>query len=322
MIDGKRDHYKPLEYPFAFEAYHLQNKLHWMPEEVALFNDVSDWNNKLTKEEKNLLTQIFRFFTQGDVDVSRAYTDLYMPKFGGHPEVRMMLSSFANAEATHVHAYSLLLDTVGMPEAEYKAFSEYEAMAAKHEYAQSFDMKTKANTAKSLAVYSAFTEGMQLFSSFAILLNFSRFGKMKGMSTIVTWSIRDESLHVDSMIKLFRTYVSENPSVWTKGLKTEIQEIAKAMVDLEFKFIDLAFELGGIEGLTPDEVKEYVRYIADRRLIQLGLEPVFKVKVNPLDWLDYLLVAPEHSNFFENRSTEYSKGSLTGSWSSIWGVKQ
>ena len=323
----KREYYKPFEYPWAFEAYHTQQKIHWLPEEVPLAEDVKDWNTKLSKEEKNLLTQIFRFFTQADLDIASAYLDKYVPVF--QPvEVRMMLSAFAAMEATHMHAYSLLLDTVGMPESEYKAFAEYSEMAEKHNYLMSFpDAKEFLSNisqpelkqiALSLAVFSGFGEGMQLFSSFAILLNFSRFNKMKGMCQIVTWSIRDETTHLESMIKLFHTFIDENKKIWKNDLKAEIYQAAIDMVDLEDKFIDLAFEQGGIEGLTPDEVKKYIRYIADRRLLQLGLKTKFKVKENPLPWLDWILNGVEHTNFFENRATEYSKGALTGSWKEVW----
>lgn len=332
----KRDYYKPFEYPWAFEAYHTQQKVHWLPEEVSLADDVKDWNKKLTKKEKNLLTQIFRFFTQADLDIASGYLDKYIPVFQP-PEIRMMLSAFAAMEATHIHAYSLLLDTVGMPEIEYKAFAEYSEMAEKHDYfkdcpdmggfraryehAKKFlitDSTLEAEIAKTLAVYSAFGEGMQLFSSFAILLNFARYNKMKGMCQIVTWSIRDESLHVESMIKLFHAFIDENKKIWKNDLKAEIYQAALDMVALEDKFIDLTFKQGGIEGLDKDEVKQYIRYIADRRLLQLGLKTKFKVKENPLPWLDWILNGVEHTNFFENRATEYSKGALTGSWKEVW----
>lgn len=301
----------------------MQQKMHWLPEEVPLHEDVQDWNLKLSDAEKNLLTQLFRFFTQADLDIASGYLDKYIPVFKP-PEIRMMLSAFANMEAVHMHAYSLLLDTIGMPESEYKAFQEYEEMAEKHEYIDKVDpfafcsyegeWLENNRLIKTLAVYSAFGEGLQLFSSFAILLNFSRFNKMKGMGQIVTWSIRDESLHVDSMIKLFHTFLDENPKLWTDELKGEIYQSCRDMVALEDKFIDLAFSQGGIEGLTPEDVKLYIRYIADRRLLQLGCKPNYSVKENPLKWLDYILNGVEHTNFFENRATEYAKGAYTGSW--------
>ena len=325
-ILGTRDYYKPFQYPEAFEFYSMQRKMDWTPEEVTLHTDVSDWNKKLSPEEKNLLTQVFRFFTQGDVDVAKAYYDKYIPVFA-LPELRMMMGAFANMEGTHMEAYSLLLDTVGMPEAEYQAFHSFTEMQEKHSYTTQFGICHECNDglpngyvsneyiesiAKALAVYSAFTEGLQLFSSFAILMNFQRFNKMKGMCTIVEWSIRDESLHVEGMLWLFRELIKEHPWIWTDDFKKQLYDIAREMVRLEDHFIDLAFEQGGIEGLEAGEVKEYIRYICDRRLLQLGLKPNYGIKENPLEWLDWILNGSSHDNFFEKRSTEYSKASLRG----------
>jgi ribonucleoside-diphosphate reductase beta chain len=137
---------------------------------------------------------------------------------------------------------------------------------------------------------------------------------MKGMGQIISWSVRDETLHCLSVIRLFRTFVAENPEIWTEQLKREIYLTCATIVDHEDAFIDLAFEQGAVEGLDARSVKEYIRYIADRRLVQLGLNPLFHVAKNPLTWLDDMLNAVEHANFFENRATEYSKASTTGTW--------
>jgi len=167
-------------------------------------------------------------------------------------------------------------------------------------------------------VFSAFTEGMQLFSSFVMLLNFPRTGKMKGMGQIVTWSIVDETMHAENMMKLFKTYINENQEIWNDELKSSIYVIAERMVELEDKFIDLAFGFNAIEGLTADDLKKYIRYIADRRLIGLGMKGIFKVKRNPLPWVEEMINAPTHTNFFENRATDYAKGALSGSWDEVW----
>jgi len=308
---GTRDYYKPFEHPWMFDYYSQQNQMHWFPEDVPLHNDVKDWQT-MTAEEKNLLTQIFRLFTQSDVDVSSGYVDRYMKIFK-KPEARMMMGAFNNMESIHQHAYSLLLDTVGMPEVEYKAFADYEAMADKHEYIDSVKVAKgdKRSIAKALAVYSGFTEGLQLFSSFIILLNFPRFGKMKGMGQIITYSIRDESLHVEAMTKLFREFIQENIDIWDDEFKADIYQACREMVDLEDRFLDLVFEQGNIEGLTKAEMQKYIRYIADRRLLQLGLKPNYNVKDNPLDWLDDVL-GVEHQNFFEGRATTYMKAGMRG----------
>jgi ribonucleoside-diphosphate reductase beta chain len=210
---------------------------------------------------------------------------------------------------------------LGLPDAMYNQFLEYDAMKQKHEYVLDIANQntTKQNTAKHIAVFSAFTEGMQLFSSFIMLLNFPRNGTMKGMGQIVTWSIVDETMHCESMTKLFRTYIEENKEIWNDELKGELYTVATRMVELEDKFIDLAFQMGEMQRLTSEDVKQYIRYIADRRLISLGLKGVFKVKKNPLPWVEEMVNSPVHGNFFENRVTDYAKGALSGTWDDVWG---
>lgn len=312
-----RNYYKPFEYPKAFEFYEMHEAMHWLPTEVPMHQDILDWKNKLSPTEKNFLTQIFRLFTQSDVDVAGAYAHKYLPLFP-KPEIRMMLLSFAAREAVHIQAYSHLIDTLGMPEATYKQFMEYEAMREKHDMIESFMGTDEKMIVQQIAAFSAFTEGMQLFSSFIMLLNFTRFNKMNGMGQIIAWSIKDESVHVDGMTWLFKEFLKEHRDIWTDDLKRQLYTIAEKMVELEDKFIDLAFETGGVEGLTIEEVKQYIRYIADRRLIGLGMKGIFKVKTNPLPWVEEILNAPEHANFFEQRATAYSKGSLTGDWGKVW----
>jgi ribonucleoside-diphosphate reductase beta chain len=305
--------YKPFRYPWAYEAWLTQQRCHWLPEEVPLADDVKDWHKNLTESERHLLTQIFRFFTQADVEVNNCYMKHYSRVFKP-TEVLMMLSAFSNTETIHIAAYSHLLDTVGMPELEYTAFLKYKEMKDKFDYMQGFTVDGKHEIAKTMAAFGAFTEGLQLFASFAILLNFPRMGKMKGMGQIITWSVRDETLHCISMIRLFRTFVQENPEIWTDEMRREIYVTCATIVDHEDAFIDLAFELGPVDGLTAAEVKLYIRYIADRRLTQLGLNELYHTDRNPLPWLDDMLNAVEHTNFFENRATEYSRASTTGSW--------
>jgi ribonucleoside-diphosphate reductase beta chain len=309
--------YKPFRYPWAYDAWLMQQRVHWLPEEVPLADDVKDWHNKMTAEERNLLTQIFRFFTQSDIEVANCYMKRYSRVFEP-TEVQMMLSAFSNMETVHIAAYSHLLDTIGMPETEYQAFLHYKEMKDKVDYLHKFDVSTKEDVAQTLAVFGAFTEGLQLFASFAILMNFPRFNKMKGMGQIISWSVRDESLHTESIIKLFRTFISENPEIWTEEFQRSLYVTCSEMVEHEDAFIDLAFELGGVEGLAGSEVKQYIRYIADRRLTQLGLQPIYRLEKNPLPWMDEMLNGMEHTNFFENRSTEYSKAATQGSWEDIW----
>ncbi len=316
-LTDERSSFKPFNYPWAYEAWLKHEQSHWLHTEVPMLEDVKDWKSKLSEEEKNFLTHIFRFFTQGDVDVAGGYVKNYLPYFP-QPEVRMMLSGFAAREALHVAAYSHLIETLGMPESTYNEFLEYDAMREKHDYFLSIAGQDQQTIAQQIAAFSAFTEGMQLFSSFIMLLNFPRHGKMRGMGQIVTWSIVDETMHAESMIKLFRTYVEENRDIWNDDLKGQIYSIAERMVLLEDRFIDLAFGMGPMVDLDAGDVKRYIRYITDRRLISLGLKGIMKVKKNPLPWVEEMINAPTHTNFFENRATDYAKGALSGSWDSVW----
>ena len=305
--------YKPFRYPWCYDAWLTQQRIHWLPEEVPMSEDVKDWATKITPAEKNLLTQIFRFFTQADVEVNNYYMGHCMHVFKP-TEVKMMLSVFSAMETVHMAAYAHLLDTIGLPETEYAEFLKIKAMKDKYDYLQGCKSDSLHNIAKTVAICSAFTEGVQLFASFAILLNFPRHNKMKGMGQIITWSVRDETLHCNSMIRLFRELIDENPEVWTERLREEIYTACSTAVGQEDAMIDLAFEQGPLENLTKEDVKLYIRWIANRRLVQLGLKAVYKVVKNPLTWLDAILNAVEHMNFFEGRSTEYSKAATRGTW--------
>ncbi|GAO97492.1 ribonucleoside-diphosphate reductase subunit beta [Caedimonas varicaedens] len=320
-------------YPWAYSAWKRQQQIHWLGEEVPLGEDVKDWNgHNLTQSERNLLTQIFRFFTQSDVEVSDNYFKRYIPIF--QPlEIQMMMAAFTNMETVHIDAYALLLKTIGMPQTEFQAFREYTSMRAKVDYMHSFGTATCADVARTLAMFGAFTEGMSLFASFAMLMNFPRFNKMKGMGQIVSWSVRDESLHCESIIRLYHEWQNETGAV-TKSIADDIIDIGKTMVELEDKFIELAFELGEIEGMMPQDIQAYVRYITDWRLTQLKLTPIYgyftgtagkykKTKEHPLPWLTVMLNGVEHANFFEARATEYSKAATKGEWygeRGAWGM--
>jgi len=304
--------YKPFQYPWAVELAKKHEEIHWVEDEAELSEDVQDWRTKLTADEKEFITQVLRLFTQSDVQVGENYHEFLIPKFKNN-EVRNMLSSFAARETVHQRAYALLNDTLGMGDEEYFKFMEYKAMADKIEFMKEGKTNTQSDLALVLA-QSVFNEGMSLFSSFVMLLNFQRFGKMKGMGTIVEWSIRDETIHVQGNAKLFRTLCDEHPKIVNDELKSKIYEMAKQAVTLEDKFIQLAFNGSDVQGLSRDDVKLYVRHIADRRLLQLGLKPKFKVKDNPLPWLDWVLNGASHDNFFEKRVTEYSVTGMEGDW--------
>ena len=250
-----RHQYKPFEYPWAYEFWKRQQQIHWMPEEVPLGEDCRDWAQKLTPHERNLLTQIFRFFTQADVEVQDCYHEKYGRVFKP-TEIKMMLTAFSNMETVHIAAYSHLLDTIGMPESEYSAFLQYKEMKDKHDYLGTFGVDTDADIAKTLAMFGAFTEGLQLFASFAMLMNFPRFNKMKGMGQIVSWSVRDESLHCEGIIKLFHAFVKER-DCFTPGVRADIRDMCHTTVGLEDAFVDLAFEQGAVTSDADPLVQGY-----------------------------------------------------------------
>ncbi|MBK2239455.1 ribonucleotide-diphosphate reductase subunit beta [Francisella tularensis] len=305
--------YKPFNYPWAVDLTVKHEKAHWIEDEIDLSEDVTDWKNgKITKVEKEYITNILRLFTQSDVAVGQNYYDQFIPLFKNN-EIRNMLGSFAAREGIHQRAYALLNDTLGLPDSEYHAFLEYKAMTDKIDFMMDADPTMRRGLGLCLAK-TVFNEGVALFASFAMLLNFQRFGKMKGMGKVVEWSIRDESMHVEGNAALFRIYCQENPYIVDNEFKKEIYLMASKAVELEDRFIELAYELGTIEGLKADEVKQYIRHITDRRLNQLGLKEIYNIEKNPLTWLEWILNGADHTNFFENRVTEYEVAGLTGSW--------
>ena len=309
--------YKPFHYPWAVEITTRHEKVHWVEDELDLSEDVSDWKSgKTSVVEREYITNILRLFTQSDVAVGQNYFDQFIPKFKNN-EVRNMLGSFATREGIHQRAYALLNETLGLSDAEYHAFLEYQEMTDKIEFMMDSDPNTVRGLGLSLAK-AVMNEGVALFASFVMLLNFQRYGKMKGMGKVVEWSIRDESIHVEGVSKLFKAYCAEHPRIVDDEFKGHIYEMARQAVKLEDKFIDLAYALGDIEGLAAADVKTYIRYITDRRLLQLGMKPNFKVKDNPLPWLEWVLNGADHTNFFENRVTEYEVAGLTGKWDDVY----
>jgi ribonucleoside-diphosphate reductase beta chain len=309
-ITQERTTFKPFKYPWAYDAWLQHEQSHWLHTEVPMSEDVKDYK-KLSKQEQEFLTKILRFFVQGDLDIGSGYHDHYIPVFK-QPEVRMMMSGFAGREALHVAAYAHLIETLGLPESTYNEFLQYKEMVEKHDYINNLNA---APMAEKIAAISAFGEGMQLFSSFVMLLNFARNGKLKGLGQIIAWSIVDETQHAEGMIKVYREYVKHHQDETTSD---RIKEIADQMVCLEDQFVDLAFSMVEVEKLTKEEVKQYIRYIADRRLIAMGMKGIYKIKKNPLPWVDGML-GVSHTNFFEQRVTDYSKGATTGTWDDVWG---
>lgn len=311
MFEGRMT-YRPFKYMWAYDLWHAHSSISWHPDEVVFEQDVKDWNLVLTDSEKRFLTRLLQFFTQADVQVNAAYAGIFLPVFHKTPELNLICSDITGREGTHVVSYSRANDTLNMPDEDYGLFMQFEAMASKYDYVSQFKNDSPYELAKACAVYGAFVEGIQLFSSFAMLMNFDRFGKMPGMVDIARWSQRDEKYHCEFLIQCYHTLLQEFPELNTKEFKAEIREIGLKMVELEEHFVELVFNEGVPEGLNKDEMIQYVRFLGDTRLTQLKLKTEFKIKKNPLPWVDVIVNGKEHANFFERRSMEYSKGQIKG----------
>lgn len=309
----ERKVYKPFSHPQFFEIYKKHEQSIWFPTEVPMADDLGDFNGKLTVDEKNLINNILRFFTQGDIEVNNNYNTHLVNKFK-IPEVSMMLSSFAARESIHVWAYSQLNDALGIPDSEYNMFLEYEEMKNKHVFMNSFKVDTIESLLENMAIFGGFIEGVSLFASFAILMNFPRRNLLKNVGQIVSWSVLDEDQHSIGVCKLFRTILDEYPEYQDQSLESKIKDAAQQVVELEDKFIELCYGSGSIEGLTQESLKQYIRYMTNIRLAQLGYKGIYGIESNPLPWMVSMIYGKEHANFFESRATEYAKGAIEGDW--------
>jgi ribonucleoside-diphosphate reductase beta chain len=307
---SKRQFYKPFDYPEFFELFKLQAQARWLPTEVSFADDIKDFKNKLTPQEINLIIQVLRFFTQGDIEVQNNYNTKLVHVFP-KPEITSMLAEFAAMENIHVWAYSTLNETLGLPETEYQAFLDYQSMKDKVTFFESFHVMDKKSLAKNLAVFGGFVEGISLFASFAILMNFPRRSLLKNVGQIVTWSIRDEDLHSRGISRLYNIFIEENPEILSAEFIKDLLDTCRQIVALEDNFIDTCFSLGGVVGLEASEVKLYIRYIANMRLKALNLPVIYyDITENPLPYMNFMIEGREHANFFETRSTNYATGAI------------
>jgi len=311
-----RHFYKPFEYQQAFEFYKNQHRAHWLADEVPLASDLNDWRLNLNESEKNLIGNILKSFAQTEVHVNDYWSgkiSQWFPK----PEIVAMAGSFGAFEAIHAEAYARLNDELGLDD--FQAFMEDEASRNKIERLLETPSETLEEKALALAIFSAFTEGVNLFSSFAILMSFQLRNLLKGTGQIVEWSVRDESLHSQAGCWLFRTLMQESPELDTVEMRNNVIETCNLSVKLEFDFIDKAFEMGEIEGLNKDQLKNFIKARANDKMKELGYNPVYN-DIDPsllkqMEWFGHLTSGKTHQDFFANRVTDYSKS--TGDWSDL-----
>lgn len=309
--------YTPTYHQFV-EITKKHEKVHWTEDEVSLSTDVEQWKTgRITEAERDLIANILRLFTTSDVVVGQAYYEKIIPVIKNN-EARNMLGSFAAREAIHQRGYALLSDTLGFGESFYFEFLEYAEMKEKYEFMIEDIGRSHADFAGYLAKQTLI-EGVNLFASFAMLLNFDRLGKLPGMVDVVRWSQQDEQIHIEGNCAVFNQFIEEHPNIINDEFKKDIYRTARKLVKLEDAFIDRAFALGGVSNLDPEDVKQYVRYVTDYRLGQLGLKPNWRIKKNPLPWIDEIMQS-SHTNFFERSVTAYQKANLDGSFEPAYAI--
>jgi ribonucleoside-diphosphate reductase beta chain len=312
-----RIEYRPFEYPEYHELWLKAHQSHWLHTEVSMASDINDWKTVLNESERSVIGHILKGFTQSEVFIED-YWATKVSRWFKKPEIQMMAHTFAAFESVHAAGYDYLNTSLGLED--YEAFLHDEATKSKIDRLMTVKGKTIAEIAKSLAIFSSFSEGVNLFSSFAILLNFTRFNKMKGMGQIISWSILDEQLHSEAGCMLFNQLIKENPSIFTDELKKDIYDAARLTVELEDKYIEKAFELGEIEGLSTHQMKQFIRHRANMKLNEIGLvqnwKNVDKQAIEEMQWFYVLSNGVSHQDFFAGKVTDYTKSGVD--WDKMW----
>ena len=321
--------FKPFEYPIYYnEGWLKQAQAFWLHTEIPMQGDVKDWNERLTESEKNLVGNILLGFAQTECAVSDYWTNMVTKWFPKH-ERRQMAMMFGSQETIHATAYSYLNETLGLEN--FEAFLHEPAVAEKFELLteNSADWthgdlqkneKASQEVGRSLAIFSAFAEGVSLYSSFAVLYSFQMRNKLKGIGQQMKWSVRDEALHSKMGCTLFRHMCDEYPNL-LKQCKKSIIEAAKLIVELELKFIDKMFEMGDLENLKADDLKEFIKQRTNTKLEELGYKGIFefdKKKAENLEWFYHLTGGHTHTDFFAIRPTDYSKANEGEDWDDLF----
>jgi ribonucleoside-diphosphate reductase beta chain len=246
--------------------------------------------------------------------VCAGYVEKLLPVFK-NADARMMLLSFANREVTHMLGYKRLNDTLGYDsEGFMQEFLSYKEMSDKHAFMiEQANLRSNKGVAEYLAK-QILMEGVNLFASFAMLLNYSRLGQLPGMVSVNQWSIIDESLHVEGLTELFRIFVEENPSVVTEEFKRNIYDTARTVVSLEDAFLYLCYSIDEPKNLPIEGPKAFIRFVCDYRMQQMGFKPQWNIEKNPLPFVEEITGDGVLGNFFETTITAYSKDSLVGEW--------
>ena len=313
--------YKPFEYPEYYnEGWLKQAQAFWLHTEIPMSSDVKDWNEKLTKKEKNLVGNILLGFAQTECAVSDYWTQKVVSWFPKH-EIQQMAMIFGSQETIHAVAYSYLNETLGLEN--FEAFLQDKATMERFDNLISYDGNNTTGIARSIAIFSAFAEGVSLYSAFAVLYSFQLRNLLKGVGQQMKWSVRDESLHSKMGCQLFRHMCEEDPKLLNKS-KKDIFDAAETMLKAEEKYIDKMFELGDIENLKAYDLKQFIRKRLNEKIIELGYtnkRKYFDFDENAaknLDWFYHLTGGHTHTDFFVVRPTDYSKANEGEDFEDIW----
>ncbi len=313
--------YKPFEYPeYYTEGWLKQAQAFWLHTEIPMSGDVKDWNEKLTPQEKHLVGNILLGFAQTECAVSDYWTQKVVSWFPKH-EIQQMAMMFGSQETIHAVAYSYLNETLGLEN--FEAFLHEPATAERFDNLVAYDGTDPIGIGRSLAIFSAFAEGVSLYSAFAVLYSFQLRNLLKGIGQQMKWSVRDESLHSRMGCQLFRHMCDENKEL-LEDCREDIILAAETMVDLEEKYIDKMFEKGDVEGISAHDVKQFIRKRTNEKLTELGyldLGSYFSYEedsADNLDWFYHLTGGHTHTDFFAIRPTDYSKANEGEDFEDIW----
>lgn len=310
MILEERITFKPFEYQWAYDYWFNQQNAHWLHTEIPMQSDVKDWNENLNNDEKHVIGEILKGFTQTECEVGDYWSAL-VPKWFPIPEIKMMAQTFGAFETIHAVAYSYLNDTLGLDN--FSEFLDDPEVMDKLQLLMDVDRETNdpKTIAQSIALFSAAAEGIQLFSSFAVLLSFRKSNRLKGISQQMIFSIRDESTHSEAGCKLFRTLCEEYPDIKADGtLFKNVYEGIDIALKLEFSFIDKIFNKRHLDTISPEQLKNFMEDRANKKLLELGLKPKYGINdrlLREMDWFYQLISSEQQTDFFANRETGYSK---------------
>ena len=321
--------FKPFEYPEYYnEGWLKQAQAFWLHTEIPMQGDIKDWNEHLQQHEKNLVGNILLGFAQTECAVSDYWTTMVTKWFPKH-EIKQMAMMFGSQETIHATAYSYLNETLGLEN--FEAFLHEPTIAEKFEFLTATtaewthedlasNPEARKEVARSLAIFSAFAEGVSLYSSFAVLYSFQMRNMLKGIGQQMKWSVRDESLHSKMGCQLFRHMYEEFPEL-KDIVQSDVEEAATLMVQMEEQFIDKMFEQGDLENLKAENLKDFIRKRANEKLHELGYQSIFNYNVKSaeeLDWFYHLTGGLTHTDFFAVRPTDYSKANEGEDWSDLW----